>query len=210
MFDIDWAEARARLGDSATTADLCRTDSQRKADAILQIFVDAAANPDGMAPVKIDHSIVWSAPAYEEMARRFAGAKPRPFDIDNYRCETIDGHPLDPTEAFASSILNNIRRVVVDAKGAVIDLGLARTFTGLARHAVQIRHTECFWPGCEVPTSACEIDHTQDHASGGRTNPGNGAPACGRHNRWKQKGYTVWRDDCGQIHVNRPDGTEIL
>ena len=209
LFEADWAEARSRLGEQATASDLCRTDSQRRSDATIQIFVDAAANEDGMAPIKIDHNIMWSSSAYEEMARRFAGGAARPFDIDDFRCNTIDGHPLDPTEAFASSVLNNIRRVVVDATGAVIDLGRARRFTGLARLAVQISHTECFWPGCQVPTTQCEVDHSVDHACGGRTCPGNGAPACGRHNRWKQKGYKVWRDKTGQIRVNRPDGTEI-
>ena len=54
-----------------------------------------------------------------------------------------------------------------------------------------------------------DIDHTHDHAKGGRTHPGNGGPFCGRHNRLKQKGFAVWRDPAGEWHVARPDGTEI-
>jgi hypothetical protein len=94
------------------------------------------------------HKIVWSAPAYEEMTRRFAGAKARLFDVDDYQCETIDGDPPDPTEAFANSMLNKIRRAIVGAKRVVIDMGTARFFTGLARDAVRITDRECFWLGC--------------------------------------------------------------
>jgi len=209
LFDADWAEARARLGDAACTSDLSRTDAQRRADALRQIFADAAANQAGMAPSRFVHNIVWSADAWEEMVRRCAGGTPTPFDPDTFRCETPDGVSLDPTEAFANAIQNKIRRVVIDAKGVVIDMGTARLFTGLARDAVRIAGRECFWPGCWVPASRCETDHLHDHAKGGRTNPGNGAPGCGRHNRWKQKGYKVWRDNNGQIHVQRPNGTEI-
>lgn len=209
LFDLDWAEAKARVGDGVCMADMCRTHAQRKSDAWVQICADAAANENGMAPVGLTHNVVWRASTYEELARRFAGGEPRPFDVDDYGCETIDGHPLDPTEAFANSVLNKIRRVVIDAKGVVIDMGTARRFTGLARDAVRIAGRECFWLGCWLPATRCETDHLHDHAKGGRTHPGNGAPGCGRHNRWKQKGYTVHRDDTGQIRIYRPDGTEI-
>lgn len=209
LFDADWAEARNRIGDSVSISDLARTDAQRRADALRQIFADAENNPAGMAPAKSSHGIIWSECAFTEMARRFAGAAPQPFDVDTYRCETSNGHRLDPTEAFADAIVNKIRRIVVDATSVVIDLGHARTFTGLAREAAMLAGRECFWPGCWVPASRCETDHLHDHATGGQTNPDNGAPACGRHNRWKQKGYRTQRDPTGKIRVHRPNGTEI-
>ena len=61
--------------------------------------------------------------------------------------------PLDPTETFANAVQNKIRRVVVDAKGVIIDIDTARAFTGMARDAVPINGRECCWPGCSVPTS---------------------------------------------------------
>ena len=207
LFDADWAEAKARVGDNVCMADLARTDAQRRADAWTQICADAAASDKTVAASSFRHNIVWSHSAYEEMTRRFAGAAPRPFDVDDYRCETIDGYQLDPYEAFANSMVNHIRRVVVDAKGVVIDLGMARKFTGLSRDAVRITQHECYWPGCGRPASQCETDHLHEHADGGRTNPGNGAPACGFHNRWKQKGYTVRRDERGRMVIHRPDGS---
>ena len=209
LFEADWAEAREQLGDAASLTDLSRTNAQRRADALRQIFADAIGNKAGLAPAGFTHSIVWSAETFEEMVRRFHGGTPQPFDPETYRCETSNGVAVDPTEAFANAVVNKIRRVVIDAKGVVIDLGQARLFTSFAKEAVRLSGRECYWPGCWVPASRCESDHLKEHSGGGRTCPGNGAPCCGRHNRWKQKGYRVWRDDAGQIHVHRPDGTVI-
>ena len=35
------------------------------------------------------------------------------------------------------------------------------------------------------------------------------APLGGRHDRWKDRGYTVWRDAEVTWHTNRPDSSEI-
>jgi hypothetical protein len=43
----------------------------------------------------------------------------------------------------------------------------------------------------------------------GLTDGANGAPVCGRHNRLKNTGYRVHRDQHGYWHTYRPDGTEI-
>ena len=69
--------------------------------------------------------------------------------------------------------------------------------------------------GCHVPVTQCQIDHMKpwaeqaDGTGGGCTCPENGVPACGRHNRHKQRGYTVHRDQNGHWHTIHPDGTEI-
>ena len=87
----------------------------------------------------------------------------------------------------------------------VLDLGRARLFTGSARAAVQLQADACIWPGCEVPASRCQADHLTEHSRGGRTNPGNGAPLCGRHNRLKHAGnYQLHRDNHGNWHTKAP------
>jgi hypothetical protein len=219
----DWEKARAEHGDAATVDHLPRTIQQRRADAFAQIFMDAAANPNGTVPADFVHHIFWDADTFEEMANRFlhdaiddpnaatesALFEPTPLDPDTTVCRSIDGIHLDPTEAFSTALVSKIRRVLIDARSTVVDLGVARFFIGNARHAVKIASTRCVWPGCCVPSSACEADHLDEHSAGGRTNPGNGAPLCGKHNRWKQKGFTVFRDPAGHWHTIRPDGTEI-
>lgn len=206
----DWEKAAAEHGDQAAVAHLARTDGQRRADALWQIFQDAAGADGSAVPPGFCHNILWSAEAYEEMLRRFAGAAPRPHDPDTYRCQTIDGVPLEPTEAAANAMVGAVRRVVINANGVVLDMGHKRFFTGALRDAINLQSSgRCVWPGCQVPATRCEADHMHDHSRGGLTNPGNGAPLCGRHNRWKQKRYTLWRDPTGQWHTTRPDGTPI-
>ncbi len=205
----DWEKARAEHGDNAIDAHLPRTTQQRRADALWQVFQDAATNPDGGVPIGFTHNVVWTAEQYEEMLRQLTGAESRAVDFDAAECRTLDGADLDPYELAANSLVNQVRRVLVDAAGVVIDQGRARTFTGSARLAVQLVEPRCIWPGCWVPTSQCQIDHSVEHSSDGRTNPGNGAPVCGSHNRVKQRGFSTWRDPVGDWHIYRPDGTEI-
>jgi hypothetical protein len=210
----DWEKARATHGDVATEADLPRSEAQRRADALWQVFHDAAGADGTAAPAYFVHDIVWDADSYETMLtaldpERHDTLRSLDLNVDSYRCETIDGIRLEPLEAAAASLVAKMRRVVVDAAGVVIDLGRARCFTGSARKAAQLSARRCCWPGCGVPTSHCEIDHTREHAKGGRTNPANGAPFCGRHNRHKQKHFTARRDPTGEWHIHRPDGTQI-
>ncbi|MCB0970292.1 MAG: hypothetical protein KDA97_02060, partial [Acidimicrobiales bacterium] len=63
----DWAEARQRLGDDATWSDLRRTDAQRRADALLQIFRNANAHR-GHQPGKsmVETVVVIGAPTAED------------------------------------------------------------------------------------------------------------------------------------------------
>ena len=232
----DWEKARAEHGDAATKDDLPRTIQQRRADAMWQIFIDAAANPNSATPPEFVHNIVWDATTFEHMAAKLladhtdstSDADAESFgegapgsdeveqslfdgiDPDDMMCHTIDGIPVEPTEAFLSSLISKIRRVVVDAPSERVDLGKARFFTGAARHAVKLKANHCIWPGCSVPSSACQADHLVEHSKQGRTNPGNGAPLCGKHNRLKHNaGFTIHRTPDGTWHIIRPDGTEI-
>ena len=209
-FHKDWEAAKAVFGDDVCVDKLARKPAQRRADALHQIFLDAAANPNSSARGKTVHNIVWTAETYAEMLRRFAGAEPTPFDLDTYRCSTVDGDPINPAEAFIDSLTSQIRRIVIDARGVVIDMGEARFLTGLARLAMQISNDECCWPGCHLPTTACQADHILAHTKGGQTDQHNMVPCCAFHNRTKERGYTVWRDtNTGEIHIVTPGGEQI-
>ena len=294
----DWADARARLGDAATSDDLARSEAQRRADALMAIIRAAAANlaatpggstivtnividlatferhlrrvcsddpnptPDPRAatlfadlathltadepaaadepgadetanaveesgPEAKDDSAVHrkadevepapDAPADDrwEAAAPVAPAAPSsgsPRDGTGFRCSTLDGTPVDPAEAVTNALLGHVRRVVVDRAGVVVNMGRrTRLFTGPRHLAVLIGETTCYWPGCNEPVTHCQADHLEGFNSRtrGPTNPHNGGPACGRHNRLKEHGYTTHRDPDGHWHVHRPDGTEI-
>jgi hypothetical protein len=73
---------------------------------------------------------------------------------------------------------------------------------------VLLRHETCVWPGCDQPASRCQADHLLEHQHGGGTDPPNGAPLCGRHNRFKSTaGYRIHHN--GTWHTHRPDDTEV-
>ena len=210
-WQADWEKTVAEHGDDACVALMPRTDAQRRADAFEQMCIDAAGADGSAVPPGFCHTIVWSADTYEEMLRRIDGADPQPMDPDTYRCETVDGVALDPTEMATNSLLHSFRRVVVNAASVTIDAGRKRLFEGVLKDVVRIqtRTGTCVWPGCQVPATRCETDHLRRHADGGRTNPESGAPTCGRHNLWKEKGYTVRRWPDGTWTTTRPDGSTI-
>lgn len=209
-WQIDWEKTVAEHGDQACVALMPRTEAQRRADAFEAMCVDAAAAPGSAVPPGFCHDVVWSADTFEEMLRRVDGEEPRPHNPDTYRCETLDGVPLDPTEAIANALVSSFRRVVIDSASVTIDAGRKRLFEGVLKTVVRIQSgTTCVWPGCHAPVTRCETDHLQRHADGGRTNTQSGAPACKRHNRWKEKGYSIWRAPDGTWITTRPDGTTI-
>jgi hypothetical protein len=209
----DWEHARAEHGDAVSPGALARTDAQRRFDALHSLFLGAVSAPPGSVAPEPVVNILMSVDEYEQRLDHLAtGARPAPAtvaDVDDMRCETDSGIPIDPYDAVLASMTGWFRRVIVDSAGVVIDLGRKRRFTGSARVAVILSRRRCLWPGCGRASTRNQIDHTHEHSRGGRTTPHNGGPACGRHNRTKNRGYTVHRDADGNWHVHRPDGTEL-
>ena len=117
---------------------------------------------------------------------------------------------MDARYAVVAALLGQVRRVLVDSSGRVLDLGRRRRiFTGAVREAVQLAGSRCLWPGCHVPTRQSQVDHVLPWAGEGATTVENGGLLCGRHNRFKSHGFRTWRDPAGVWHTYRPDGTEI-
>jgi hypothetical protein len=211
-FAADWDAGVTRWGDTMHPGLLDRSAAQRRFDALLAIFTTAAASGvvghfDPLVNIIVDHTTL------EHHLATLAGDKVEPLDpvtVDDRRCETSTGHQIDPADMIAAALCGHVRRVVLDTAGVVIDLGRrARLFTGGARDAVLLGDRWCMWPGCDLRSGRCQTDHTKPWANNGTTRPNNGGPACGRHNRWKQRGYRTWRDRDGHWHTYRPDGTEI-
>ena len=211
-FHADWDAGVAQHGAAMVPSLLERTDAQRRFDALLAVFMAAAASGsvgrfDPLVNVIVDQVTL------EHYLATAAGADTGPLDpatVDQRRCETSTGHQLDPDDMLAAAVCGHVRRVVLDPAGVVIDLGRrSRLFTGGARDAVLLGDRWCIWPGCGLRSGRCETDHSTPWASQGPTRPDNGAPTCARHNRWKQRGYKTTRDQDGHWHTYRPDGTEI-
>jgi hypothetical protein len=203
----DWDEVRTRLGDDASVDDLRRTEPQRRADAFVAMARAAAsAGADrGRACPTLD-VLVDEATLRDTMLGR-------PIDPSRYAdvvCRTASGHELHPTDAANVALWAHVRRVVHDSTGVVIDFGRRqRLYRHGAREAVMLLEERCVWVGCDQPAGWCQADHSISWSAHGATVPRNGAPMCGRHNRLKERGYRVFRDENGDWHTLDPHGVEI-
>ena len=213
----DWAEARGRLGDAATDADLVRTPRQRRADALTAIFRRAARSSRSAAPLV---NILVDQATFERELARAAGAWVGPAVLDHpddRRCESLDGTSLRPSEVVAAALVGHVRRVVIDAQSNVIDLGRRqRLFTGSARDAALIQGAldghdgvRCGWSGC-LRRRGLQIDHREAAGHGGPTDVDNSLPLCGFHNRLKEHGWRPVRGPDGRWTFLRPDGSRIV
>jgi hypothetical protein len=213
-FHADWDQASAIHGRDTNLGLLARTDPQRRMDALAALVLAAASTPPGATPPEPVVNIVMTIDEYEtRLAALLHGDEPTPVPpdrLDAARCETTTGIPIDPTDAIIASLTGWVRRTVIDSAGVVTDLGRKRRFTGSARDAVLLSNgRRCLWPGCGRNSRSNHIDHTHEHARGGRTCTDNGGPACSRHNRWKANGYTAHRNPDGTWIIRRPDGIDL-
>ncbi len=219
----DWTEAKAVHGPDVNETQLRRTDAQRRYDAFAAMVAAAARNTpnsessDGGAITRIATDIVIGAELFERTVARMTGQPVEPLDLPivpdvpwGYRCSTLDGHLIDPVEAVDATLMGDVRRVVMGADSVVTDMGRkSRIYRDAAALAVRLGRPTCYWPGCWAPVTRCQLDHLKPWAHGGHTSPSNGAPACAKHNRTRQRGYPAHRDQHGTIHIHHPDGTEI-
>jgi hypothetical protein len=170
LFEADWAEAKHRLGRDPLIGELRRTPGQRRADAFVEMAVLARCVPAG--------------------ARRPAPLFTVVLGYDRFKqvCELANRSVVTPGSLLPYLTEAMIERIVADGKGRALDVGEARCFEGATRRAVEVLGEECFDRTCEVPAEDAQIDHIIEAAKGGPTRTWNGRPACGFHNRARNRG----------------------
>ena len=194
LFEQDWAEARARLGDTATIADLRRTTPQRRADAMVLMALRSSQLDEPVRGPRIVLNVVIDYQTFcAELAKMEAEARDALEDALSYPAERIcrlaDGTILPPSLVLSLGLAGEVRRLVLGADSEVIDFGdKVRFFTGPVREAVQLAHDSCTWrDGCDIPAHLCEIDHIHAVTDGGPTDAANAQPHCKAHNRFKER-----------------------
>jgi hypothetical protein len=209
-WDRDWALTKDAFGDDASAALMPRSNAQRRFDALVAIFQRAAAaEPDARAAEPLVNLVV-DVHTLDALINGNPTLPTPPPEPRRRRCETVDGVALRPVDIASGIWWGRVRKVVVDDTGVVIAMGRRqRLFTGAAREAVMLQAFRCVAAGCDVPLRRCQADHLRDWQHAGVTDPWNGGPLCGRHNRMKNTGYRITRDPAGYWHTHRPDGTEI-
>ena len=236
-FRNDCETRTAQYGDRADQYPLPRSDAQRRFDALAAIFRLAyVATGDGAMPDPVVNIICDQRTLHDLLGRAglvltngdatidldtltrqqidavLAEFVSDPSTLLTRRCETSSGHPVPPQLLIRALLTAHIRRVVLDARSTVIDLGeRKRLFTGNARIAATLLERTCNHTGCEIPADRSQIDHNQSHTDGGPTDQHNAVPMCGPHNRFKYRnGWRTRRADNGRIYNIRSDGTLVL
>jgi hypothetical protein len=125
-------------------------------------------------------------------------------------------------------VLADILRQIVDAQrnakwvfevtdpetGHVCVGTTSRRPTEALRRRVLARDRTCIHPGCRMPATQCDIDHSEDWANGGLTTLCNLAPLCRYHHRLKHatawtyrrraNGSIEWISQFGLSYVTHP------
>ena len=104
----------------------------------------------------------------------------------------------------------------VNDLGESIHVGTtSRRPTASQRRRIQVRHRSCVFPGCRMPATACDLDHTTAVQDGGKTCDCNLAPLC-RHDHcirhaagWAYKlladGRASWTTPFGHTYTTTPN-----
>ncbi len=236
-FRKDCEARKAQYGDRADEFPLPRTDAQRRFDAFVAIFQLAyVATGNGTMPDPVINILCDQRTLHDLLGRAGIVVADGGADIDldaltrhqieavlaefvrdpstllTRRCETSSGHPVPPRLLIQALLTAQVRRVVLDARSTVIDLGeRKRLFTGNARIAATLLERHCNHAGCEVPADRSQVDHNESHSEGGPTDQHNAGPMCGPHNRFKYRnGWRTRRADNGRVYNIRSDGTLVL
>jgi len=132
--------------------------------------------------------------------------------------DTLRGEPGSPAAELRDQLTipsEPVRRIACDcsvqfghvcADGINAHLGeLQRVVSPKQRRQLELRDGGCVLPGCDEPADRCEAHHLQHWADGGKTNLQNLALVCwGHHARVHEGGWTLQRDESGQIRAQPP------
>ncbi|WP_083199654.1 HNH endonuclease signature motif containing protein, partial [Microbacterium oleivorans] len=181
---VDTREERASKSDVVATDQ--RSTDQVRADVFADLLLsgtpalddtrDTAAGPLGAIRARVQVLVP---------AATLTGA-------DDGPCDLAGRSPLDPATARTLAGGTGMwERLFHDpTTGVTVATDSYRVPSGMRRF-LQARDQHCRFPGCRVAAIRCEVDHTHDHALGGKTELSNLAHLCQRHHSMKQ--FTAWR-----------------
>jgi Domain of unknown function (DUF222)/HNH endonuclease len=182
-------------------ADDPRTADQRRADAAIQLALDALTGTSSGALPR-EHGMRPSVQVTVALST-LLGLDEQPGDLDG-------SGPIPATLArrIAADPSGTWRRLVTDEMGRLLDYGrnTYRPPKDLTEHVIA-RDRTCRFPNCNRKAGRCEIDHRQPWEQGGTTNQANLDALCSRHHHGKhQAGWRPKRQPDGTIEWTSPTG----
>jgi Domain of unknown function (DUF222) len=143
-----------------------RTDSQRRADALIEMARRAMAAPADAKQPRPLISVVCGDWSFRRL------------------CELSDGTIVGPNDLVPHISVADVEAVLFDGPLHGIGVSHKRTFTGALRRLIEIRDRHCQHPsGCDVPMSKCDVDHIEPYRRCQLTTQEGGRLECRAHNR---------------------------
>jgi hypothetical protein len=104
-------------------------------------------------------------------------------------CEIDGAGPVSTATIQRLACDGAIRRVIVDARGEVLDVGRAkRLATPAQRAALRVRDRGCVFPGCDRPPQWTQAHHLVPFEAGGATDLDNLCLLCSHHHHLVHEG----------------------
>jgi hypothetical protein len=125
--------------------------------------------------------------------------------LDDNPAELVGFGPIPADVGRALAADAHWRRVLTDpATGTVLDLGHRRIPTPALARLVRHQHSRCVFPGCGMPATNTDIDHTIPHTQKGRTALDNLGLLCRKHHRAKHRGWQLTQPKPGIFEWTSP------
>jgi hypothetical protein len=178
-----------------------RTADQRRADAAIQIAIDALhGTSSGELPR--EHGMRPTVQVTVALST-LLGLDDQPAELDG-----SGPIPASVARRIAADETGTWRRLVTDETGRLLDYGRTtyRPPKDLADHVIA-RDRTCRFPNCNRKAGRCELDHRRPWEHGGTTSEANLDALCSRHHHGKHEaGWTPRRLDDGATEWSGPTG----
>jgi Domain of unknown function (DUF222) len=178
-----------------------RTADQRRADAAIQLALDALTGTS-CAELPREHRIRPTVQVCIALST-LLGLDEQPGDLDG-----SGPIPASLARRIAADPSGTWRRLVTDETGRLLDYGRStyRPPKDLTDHVIA-RDRTCRFPNCNRQACRCELDHTTGWEQGGTTSEANIECLCRRHHHGKHDaGWTPRRLPDGAIEWTSPTG----
>ncbi|WES64655.1 DUF222 domain-containing protein [Microbacter sp. GSS18] len=184
-----------------------RTLDQVRADVVGDLLIDGDTDSLPRSARGIRPTVVVTVPALSVLSGDTGGGDPAVV-------EGVGPIPLERARELCGQARDWTRVLTHPETGMVLSVGRDRYEPPkMIRDLVKWRADRCMGPGCGMPASRCEIDHTLAWADGGSTSLDNLAPLCKGHHTIKHHGG--WRirqvpGSGGAIEWTSPSGRQYV
>lgn len=191
-----------------------RTVDQRRADALVEIVAGwAPSETDSRPDPPFQAKVQVTVPISMLLETSATGGAAGGAAVD--AAVLAGSGPIDSESArwFAAIADHWDILKVDDERGDVLEVDRYRPSERMRRR-LAARDLHCRFPGCRVPATVCDLDHTVDAALGGRTATDNLAHLCRwhhtlkHHSPWRVEqhpgGVLEWTSPTGHTYQDRP------